>query len=224
MLRISVRADVRALTRSLDDFARKQVPFATAQALTAIAKKVQAGQKELLQHDLKEPTPFTLNSIRVKAARKDDLRAQVIVQDIAAAYLAPFVFGGLHKLIGKGVTWFNPKHIQLNVYGNISAGTLRRLKARKDIYIGPIKTKSGIVNGVWQRGKTKRGMRVAGSYGTKGRIDKNTGSLTLLIRFGDAEPVKQQIGWFQNAEKIVRREFKREFELAMAKAIATARR
>ena len=224
MIHISIRADVRQLQRTLDDFARKQVPFAAAQALTALARKVQAAEKAMLQEQLKDPLPFTVNSVRVKAARKNDLRATVYVQDITAAYLQPFILGGKHKLIGKGVTWLNPKHIKLNAYGNIAAGTLARLKARSDIFIGPVKTKAGVVNGIWQRPKSSRGKLRAGTFGKKGRIAATTGTLTLLARFGDALQVKQHLPWFERAEMIVRRDFRREFDAALATAIATARR
>ena len=162
MIHLSVRADIRQLQRTLDNFAKEQVPFAAAQALTSLARKVQVAEKAMLREQLKDPLPFTVNSVRVKPARKDDLRATVYVQDITAAYLQPFILGGKHKLVGKGVTWLNPKHIKLNAYGNIAAGTLARLKARSDIFIGKVKTKAGVVNGIWQRPKASRGKLRAG--------------------------------------------------------------
>ncbi|HZR34359.1 MAG TPA: hypothetical protein VFA75_03210, partial [Nevskia sp.] len=225
VFRISVRADVRGLQRSLDDFARRQLPFAIAQGLNALGRKhLVPGQRELLKRKLKDPTPFTLNAIAMKAATKADPRLVIYVKDITAAYLEPFEFGGMHKLIGRGVTWFNPKHIQLNAYGNIPAGALKRLKARGDIFIGPVKTKAGWVNGIWQRPKVVRGQRRAGRYAKKGSIAPATGQLVLIVRFGDAIPVRQRLGWFTNAERIIRREFKPELERAIANAIATARR
>lgn len=225
MISISVRADVRQLQRSLEDFARRQLPFAKAQALNALARKhVVPGQRELLKRKLKDPTPFTLNAIGVKAATKADPTVVIFVKDITAAYLEPFEFSGMHKLIGKGVTWLNPKHIQLNAYGNIPSGTLRRLKARGDVFIGQVKTKAGWVNGIWQRPKIVRGQRRAGRYAKKGNLPEATGQLVLLVRFGDAIPVRQHLGWFANAERIIRREFKPELERALARALATARR
>ena len=42
---ISIRADMKVLERKLDDFTAKQLPFATALALTNLAKLVQAGER-----------------------------------------------------------------------------------------------------------------------------------------------------------------------------------
>ena len=49
------------------------------------------------------PTPFTLNSIGVKPARKDNLESVVFVKDIATSYLAPYEFGGRNKLNSKAL-------------------------------------------------------------------------------------------------------------------------
>src|SRR5882724_2786221 len=100
-LKISIRADVKRLQRSLDDVARRQVPFATAQMLTGLAKRVQDEERRNLAKVFDRPTPFTLGGIAVKGARKSDLTAIVYVKPIAAAYLAPFETGGRHFLGAK---------------------------------------------------------------------------------------------------------------------------
>ncbi|HGJ5864071.1 MAG TPA: hypothetical protein ACHBX2_07850, partial [Arsenophonus nasoniae] len=80
---------------NLDDLARqlrslrKQIPFATAQAMTKVVRKIEQAQKVALQRQLENPTPFTLKSVGSKGARKDDLHAKVFVRDIAASYLEP---------------------------------------------------------------------------------------------------------------------------------------
>ncbi|RQR00009.1 hypothetical protein DF025_36735, partial [Burkholderia stagnalis] len=124
---ISVDADVRALTKSLTRLQKDQLPFAISQALTATAKLAQGAEKAALPEVFDRPTPFTINSVAVKGARKSDLEARVFVKDIAAAYLEPYEFGGDHKLIGRGKTWLNPKDkTLLNQYGNFSRNALQR--------------------------------------------------------------------------------------------------
>ena len=76
---------------------RKQIPFATAQALTSVARKIEAAENAFKRH-LENPTPFTVNSVKSFGARKGNLRAKVFVMDTAASYLEPFEFGGQHKL------------------------------------------------------------------------------------------------------------------------------
>jgi hypothetical protein len=48
--------------------------------------------------------------------------------------------------------------------------------------------------------------------------------LKLLIRFEDALPVKERLGYFERATASVNRNMGILFEQALAKAIATARR
>ncbi len=43
---------------------RKQIPFATAQALTSTVRKIENAQKVALQRNLESPTPFTVKSIK----------------------------------------------------------------------------------------------------------------------------------------------------------------
>ncbi len=86
-------AGLNALSAQLRSL-QKQIPFATAQALTAVARKIQAAEKVALQRKLENPTPFTVNSVGSQGARRDNLTARVFVRDIAASYLEPFEFGG----------------------------------------------------------------------------------------------------------------------------------
>ncbi|WP_250533523.1 hypothetical protein [Caballeronia sp. AZ10_KS36] len=224
-VRINVSADLRSLTRVLSDLEKKQLPFASAQALTAVAKNVQAAEKAALPHVFDRPTPFTVNSIGVKAARKNTQEALVFVKDIAAAYLEPYEFGGTHKLIGSGKTWLNPKdRALLNQYGNFSKSTLKRLEGRPDIFVGSIKTKSGdSIGGVWQRPTDVSAIKRSGKRGVALRGVNKSGHLRLLIRFGDAQPVRQHLDFGKRARDVVAATYRREFQTAFARALATAR-
>ncbi|QCO16271.1 hypothetical protein D3869_01475 [Azospirillum brasilense] len=227
---------MKPLARSLDDLARRQVPFATAKALTAVARKVQDAQRAALPSVFDRPSLFTQRSIGVKAARKADLTATVFVKDIAAQYLEPFEFGGQHHLpqSKRGGTLFNPKAVPLNQYGNLPKNTLKRLSGRKDVFVGSVtfKRSGQTVSGVWKRPKAgwrradvKRGYKR--TYGTKGALGTEGGvktGLTLLVRFGDALPVQPRLEWRKRAAAVVQANLKAEFQKAMGEALATARR
>ena len=228
MINIDVRSNIKEICKKLDGIALKQVPFASATALTMLAKKVKAAEIAALKDTLKNPSPFTLNSVRMSAARKGNLTATVFVMNKAAEYLSPYEIGGLHKLSSKAL--LNPKDIPLNQYGQLSKAVLSKLKARPDIFIGPVKTAKGIVNGVWQRvtdikrvtllnakGRRLRGLNKA-SVGSDG---KQQGHLKLLIRFGDALPVKAQWNYMNRAQKLVNANFSKEFSAALVQAMAT---
>lgn len=200
---------------------RKQIPFATAQAMTAVVRKIEDAQKVAMQRNLDNPTPFTVKSVRSKGARKTDLKAKVFVMNTAAAYLEPFETGGVHKLNGSAL--LNPKDIKLNKYGNLPRNKLSSLKSKENTFIGDI---SG-VNGVWQRKKAKKGKkgrkRLQRSPNGTRRDRKKQPMPKLLIRFGDALPVEPVLGYQDRAMKMTQALLPQEINRAIAEAIRTAR-
>lgn len=218
-LDISIRSNLKAAQASLNAFAQKQMPFAAALAATALAKRVQSEEVGALRRVFDRPTPFTVNAIGVKSARKTDPVATVYVRDVAASYLAPYEFGGVHKINGKAM--LVPKGATTNQYGNLPKALLARLKGRSDVFIGPIKTKSGeVVNGVWQRP-----MPTAALAGRRGQRGVNrTDQLKLLIRFTDAQEVTKHLNYRARARLVIATHFNAEFAAAMSKAIASANR
>ncbi|HHE4905800.1 hypothetical protein CYG68_19120 [Morganella morganii] len=200
---------------------RKQIPFATAQAMTAVVRKIEDAQKVAMQRNLDNPTPFTVKSVRSKGARKTDLKAKVFVMNTAAAYLEPFETGGVHKLNGSAL--LNPKDIKLNKYGNLPRNKLSSLKSKENTFIGDI----GGVNGVWQRKKAKKGKkgrkRLQRSPNGTRRDRKKQPMPKLLIRFGDALPVEPVLGYQDRAMKMTQALLPQEINRAIAEAIRTAR-
>ncbi|QNB13446.1 hypothetical protein G5S35_17610 [Paraburkholderia tropica] len=222
---IDVSMDLRALTKSLKRLEREQLPFAISQTLTAVAKIAQAEEKRAMPEVFDRPTPFTVNSVAVKGARKSNLEALVFIKDIAAAYLEPYEFGGNHKLIGRGRTWLNPKdRALLNQYGNFSKGALQRMGSRPDVFVGSVKTKSGqSIGGIWQRPENTKVVKRAGKRGVALRGVNTSSHLKLLVRFGDAMPVRRHLEFGDRALEVVDEHFAAEFDKAMARAISTAK-
>ena len=200
---------------------RKQIPFATAQAMTSVVRKIEDAQKVAMQRNLDNPTPFTVKGVKSRGARKSDLKAKVFVMNTAAAYLEPFETGGVHKLNGSAL--LNPKDIKLNKYGNLPRNKLSSLKSKENTFIGDI---SG-VNGVWQRKKAKKGKkgrkRLQRSPNGTRRDRKKQPMPKLLIRFGDALPVEPVLGYQDRAMKMTQALLPQEINRAIAEAIRTAR-
>lgn len=200
---------------------RKQIPFATAQAMTSVVRKIEDAQKVAMQRNLDNPTPFTVKSVKSRGARKSDLKAKVFVMNTAAAYLEPFETSGVHKLNGSAL--LNPKDIKLNKYGNLPRNKLSSLKSKENTFIGDI----GGVNGVWQRKKAKKSKkgrkRLQRSPNGARRDRKKQPMPKLLIRFGDALPVEPVLGYQDRAMKMTRALLPQEISRAMAEAIRTAR-
>jgi hypothetical protein len=221
----SIRSNIKEIQKKLGAFAYQQVPFASAAAVTSLAKLVRDAEVKNIQSTFKNPSPFTVKSVRMTAARKGSPVATVFVMDKAAQYLEPYEDGGTHHLASNAL--LNPKDVALNQYGQLRKGTLAALKARSDIFIGEVKTKHGMVNGVWQRSAEKatvRRMKGGKLVVANAKRGFNTsGQLKLLIRFGDALPVKERLHYRARAQKVVDMNVDREFGRALAKAMATAR-
>ena len=222
---ISVRSNVKELEKSFDGFMRRQQPYATALALTGLARRVQKMETEALPAALhKKPTPFTMRAFGVIPATKTSLTATVFARDIQAKYLEPSEIGG-KQLLGTKRALINPKDIPLNQYGNIPQGTIARLKGRPDIFIGSIQTaKAGLIAGVWQRvnvtakGTDRKHHRQQGAI-----YSQQHGQLRLLIRWGDGTEIAPHLDYRRRAEQIVSQNFYAEFTKAMSHALETAK-
>jgi len=224
--KIDLKPALKKLERDLTYLQREQLPFAAATALNTVAAAVIVGEKRQLAADVDRPTPFTLNAFGMKKARKTDLEALVFIKDIQAKYLAPMINGG-RQITGKGganTAILTPRDLPTNQYGNIPKAKLQALAGRKDIFIGQVKTKNGMIGGVWQRvGVTK-----AGKVKTKG-VPRGTaytpsqGRLILLIQFTRPSQVTHRFHYYERADSTVKRAWPAAFQSAMRQAMATAR-
>lgn len=213
-------ADLKDLSKQLQNI-KKQIPYATAQALTSVARQIQEAEKAQMRKVLENPTPFTVNAIGSIGARKDNLVAKVFMRDIAAGYMDPFEFGGKHKLNSSAL--LNPKDIKLNKYGNLTKGKLPSLKAKPNVFIGDVDG----VNGVWQRVKGKKGRKgkkrlPRSANGTRRDREKQPG-LKLLIRFGDALSVTEHLDYMKTAQTMAAELMPDAMSKALDDALSTAK-
>jgi hypothetical protein len=101
---LSVKHDFARLAATLDDFGRKQLPFAAALALTRSAYQARSDLREAMERTFDRPKPFTLNSLYVEAAKKTKLEANVHFRDFApkgvpaGKYLRAQILGGQRAL------------------------------------------------------------------------------------------------------------------------------
>lgn len=145
MLQFAVKDNIDQVVRQLDARFARQVPFATAKALTATAKLAQVNLRLEMGKVFDRPTPFTLNSTYVRPATKANLAALVKLKDEAfkgtpaARYLAPQITGGdrvlkrfERALVAIGALqpgWFAVpgQGARLNSYGNMSVGQVTQI-------------------------------------------------------------------------------------------------
>ncbi len=211
-------ASLKDLSRQLKQL-QKQIPFATAQAMTSVVRDIAAAQKVALGRKLESPTPFTVNSVGAAGARKNNLRAKVFVRDVAAEYLEPFEFGGEHKLNSQAL--LNPKNIKLNKYGNMPRNKLSQLKAKPNVFVGEVNG----VDAVWQRRKPKKAKKKRARRSANGtrRPKRKQRAPKLLVRFGDALPVTPVLGYMDRSKGMAEALMPAAMSRAIAEALRTAK-
>lgn len=230
MFTLNVRSNLKAIEKNLSAFAYKQMPFATATALTALAKLVVSAEQTNERQVLDRPKPFTLNAIGSTQATKARLEATVYMKDATARYLEPYQFGGTNVLNSKALLLPIAAVKDLDQFGNLPRNFIKKMQGRSDVFVGPVKTPRGIVSGVWQRTVDAGGAvsvtRTKGGILKVGRTRKGlntSGRLVLLVKFEAAHQVRQKLDWFGVAQRTIAKNFNREFGRAMAHAIATAK-
>ncbi len=215
---LSIKIDTSSIQRGLRNLA-KQIPFATARALTETARAVKTAEAANMPKVLDRPKPFTTSAMRVLPASKTNLVASVVMLDKTAWYLEPYEYGGATKLNPGNKVQTKPADQKLDQYGNIPRLTIRKLLAtRKDVFIGTV----GGITGVWQRPY----YRPKGQKKGKSRITKRTnttGKLKLLIRFSAPHEATQSLNYRQIARTVVSATLPAQVALQLQNALKTAR-
>lgn len=90
-MEVELKPNMKQLTEGFTDLEKRQLPFATALAMTRTAQFSQAGIQKAMPALFDRPTAFTVNSVRIITAKKGDTppRALVYIQDEAPKGTAP---------------------------------------------------------------------------------------------------------------------------------------
>lgn len=141
----SVKTDFDRFAATLDNAARKQLPFASALALTRTANWVQTDLRLAMRRTFDRPKAFTLRSLYTQPASKRRLEANVHFKDVApkgvpaGRYLRPQIEGGRRTekaseralrrsgVLAPGDFIVPTKYADLDAYGNISAGQMKKI-------------------------------------------------------------------------------------------------
>jgi len=195
----SIRSNIQAVRNTLNDVAKRQLPFAIARALTATAKDVQGVLTTALPRQLDKPTPFTMKAFAVTPATKQSLTAKVYIKPAQWKYLRYQIEGGVRKP-NKRVL-IVPKAIRLNQYGNMQRGAIKKLLTKAKVF-------SGTIDGV------------SGIYERKGR---GQGSMQLVVGYSDKVAYRKRYPFKEIAHRAVPKLFDRHFRVSMAAALASMR-
>jgi hypothetical protein len=236
MLDISITANIKQISKQLSDLAYRELPYATARALTQLAREVQAAERFDMESLFDKPKPFTLSSMRVFGATKDSQTAGVFTMDRAADYLSPFEDSGPHFLNPGQTELHVPVQAPKDASGNLRRNFERNRRGAPGIFFGVVKTKRGPVNGMWLRtvryevrhartGTARLARSLNKGYthtGLNGK-PKIVKGLKLLVEYKQNKPVKQHLEFHARAEKLVNQRFNAVFGRELALAISKSK-
>ncbi|ENX00905.1 hypothetical protein F900_01889 [Acinetobacter modestus] len=212
MLGISIASDVRNQIRQVSNEYKKQVAFALVKTVNELAQIALVEEKKGLASFFDNPTPFTVNSVAIKYAKKGNPTATVYVRPLAARYIAPYEYGG-KQFLGAKPADLVPISVAANQYGNLPRNTIKKYLNRKDVFLGKV----GSIYGLWQRPTVQTGKRKGG------KTANTTGKLKLLVSFHDPVNTQKRLNFGSRANAVVTRNIKSVFERQLAAAIASAR-
>lgn len=206
----------------LQDLADTKIATATAITLTRTAKDVKQAEREMLKLELDRAKPYTINSVFLKPAKKDDLSTVVWIKDASATakgnaaseYLAPLIIGSnrSHKkferwLISRGIMKRDQFAVpsvaaKLDRYGNISRAQLTKAMSNIKAH-----------NDRWQNSSTSTGSkrrRATNEYflfeedgtGNSGIwLRKGINIIPFLLFRSKAPKYRKQLPFYQVAER-----------------------
>ena len=214
-MQISVKHDLKQMTKYLNKVEKKQIPFATTVALNDVAFGARTHLQRKAQQDLDNPTPWTLNGFRVVKANKRTLKALVYIAGSRGLpgqnqdrnkYMALQIQGGTRvpgqNTKGRAIV-IPTKHVPRNQYGNPKGrGVAKRIAQSKRGFSGKIDETAGI----WQN---------------QGR-GKNA-TTRLMFRYKDSVSYRPRFHFHRYGRAFVRQRFGEALSRAMAQALATGR-
>lgn len=250
MLRVEVKVDTKSITKQLSSLARKQVPFATARALTSLARIATEDVRKTMANRFASPVPWTLNAFYAKPATTRDLTAFVGTREFAGKgnpawkYLQFQDLGGARNAKGmelklsrlSGGQYVVPTaSTPLDQYGNISRGwmtqVLSRLGAAGDQNVSARRSKRLRKMKLTVAASGHRGEYFIGREG--GRSNGRALGVWRLVGPGQVQKVlaftpiaphyTPRIKFADVIRKSVLANQKAEFDKALKEALATAR-
>lgn len=212
MLGLSINSNIRDQLRQVNAEHKRQIAFALVKTVNELAKIAQEEEKKGLASFFDNPTPFTVNSVAIKYAKKGNPTATIYIRPLAARYIAPYEYGG-KQFLGAKPADLVPISVASNQYGNLPRNTIKKYLNRKDVFLGKV----GSIYGLWQRPTVQTGKRKGG------KTTNTTGKLKLLVSFHDPVNTQKRLNFGARANTVVTRNIKSVFERQLAAAIASAR-
>jgi hypothetical protein len=153
-MKVSVKDNIKEVTKGLSSIQKKQIPFATMLALNDTAFALHKTYKAQTKQKFDNPTSFTQKGFRVQKAKKTHLEAIVFVDKKRVDYMELQVDGGTRFPKKTAIIVPSSKNSNdLAKYqsGNLTKGAVNKIKGQRDKYFfGKPKGNQGS-EGIWER-------------------------------------------------------------------------
>tara|TARA_R110000822_G_scaffold102694_1_gene229178 strand:- start:41 stop:691 length:651 start_codon:yes stop_codon:yes gene_type:complete len=153
-MKVSVKTNIKKISKGLTAIQKKQIPFATMLALNDTAFAVHRAEKKQTTQKFSNPTNFTQKGFRVDKAKKNDLKAVVYVEKKREDYMKLEVDGGTRTPKKSTIlvpNKSNAKDISRYPSGNITKGAYSRIKKNKKKYFFGVPKGNQGSDGIWER-------------------------------------------------------------------------
>lgn len=240
-----IRITLEGAKRVSDQLAKyeKQVPFATALALTRTAQIAKREIEKEMGSVFDRPTRWTLNSLRLFPAKKDKLEARVWMKNEAdksspaTKWLNPEIEGGPRQdkasernlrrkwILPDGKYIVPGKGAKLDRFGNLTKGTITKALSG----VGGFSEAGFAANATGSKRSRRKGnarryfviRRGNTPIGIAERTSRT--QMHVLLAFVSRPTYKRRLDFYGIGDKVVRRHLAAEYRKAMEKAMSTAR-
>jgi hypothetical protein len=195
-MKIDVKTNIKEVTKDLSRTQKKQIPFATANAINTTLFQLRKEMGKQTIKKLDRPTPFTQKGFMVEKANKKNLFGILFIKDAVAKYLNFQIEGGV-RTSNKKIA-IPTKNAKLNKYGNIPG------------------KRTGVVKGKKQKILTINNM--TGVYET--HKDK---TVKLLIAFKDKAVYQAKFPFYKIGQGFINNKFNKNMTAALNRALKSAR-
>lgn len=239
---ISATSNAADLERRLNNAFARQMPFATALALTRTAQKIREAERVEMQRAFDRPTPYTLNAFQVVPATKASQVAEVKYKDgplyASKHFLEVQVEGGSRgktglerrlqfdlQRVGAFDALIPTRAAAKDRYGNWSAGERNRVLSALSAQLDPYANTTDRSN---RRNKSRPiyGLRMVGkanNWAITRRSPAQPDSIAIALFVRKRPTYTPRFDFYEVGARTFNATYPVEFEIAMQKALDTAR-
>lgn len=239
------RLDARGLREGLAELTQieqRQIPFATAVALTETAKLIKSAVEDDMRSVFDRPTPYTMNALRLVPATKQKLEARVWIKGEAdgaapaTRWLTPEVYGGPRNnkrsesllrargILPEGKFVVPGKGMKLDSYGNIGRGQLQKILSGLGAQGDRLQNSTDSRRSAGNRSRYFVMRRGRAAIGIAERTGTKRDDVQMVLAFVGTPAYARALDFFEIGGRVADEQLSIQFERAFERALSTRRR